>query len=383
METTRSGFETELLAAVDSIYAAATNDFNWGQSLEHVCNFIGARAADLNIFDPAKLQYLAFHPARVDPFVLRYITDYMADITRSNPRIDAIYLPMEENTIRADSDVWSESELRRMPFFADFLRPWGTYDSLHTWVRRSRDGRPLIALALHFDRKNCPPQNEHRQRLGMLIPHLRRALATEERLQSALLQLGILSEALDHVSEPVALLDQRGRIRSANQAALELLRLGNGMSLSHDQRVLFSETSARSAFAKALAQCARPILLMSGKAAPPAQVIARRPGKPPLIVTLQPVATKRQEVGGDVAVMFISNPAFKTPNNTPALCAAYGLTPAEARLAQALCDGSTLKNYADTHQVSYETARTYLRRIFEKTGAKRQSELVGLVRTLR
>lgn len=382
MEITRTGFEQELLDAVDVIYAAATLDSNWSEALERVCEFVGARAADLNVIDPVDYRYLAFHPARVDPFVLRYMNDYMADLVRSNPRTDAIYLPMEENVIRADSDVWTESELRRMPFFADFLRPWGTYDSLHTWVRRSQDGRPLIALALHFDKSNRPPQREQRQRLGMLVPHIRRAFSTEERLQAALTQVGALAETLNHLSEPIALIDRHGRVCRANQAAFDILKHADGITLTGDQRILFSDSTASSAFSKAVAQCACPTLLLSGKSAPPVQVVVYRPSGQPLVVTLQPLANKRQEVGGDVAIMFISDPARKPVSSAQLLRTAYRLTPTESRLTQAICEGSSLKQYANAHQISYETARTYLRRVFEKTGARRQSELVSLVSTL-
>ena len=161
--TYRQDFEQALLAAIDGIHAAAIGDTTWSAALERVCDFVGARAADLNMLDSRTLEYRAFHPARADPFVLRYIADYMSDVAHENPRAKRIYLPMSEGQIIADSDIWMPSELRRMPFFADFLQPWGTHDSLNTWVRRTNDGTPWIALALHFSKQDCPPQAEERR----------------------------------------------------------------------------------------------------------------------------------------------------------------------------------------------------------------------------
>jgi DNA-binding CsgD family transcriptional regulator len=54
----------------------------------------------------------------------------------------------------------------------------------------------------------------------------------------------------------------------------------------------------------------------------------------------------------------------------------FGLTPAEARLALHLVAGETLRSAEVKLSISYETARTHLKNIFDKTGASRQAELV-------
>jgi DNA-binding CsgD family transcriptional regulator len=57
----------------------------------------------------------------------------------------------------------------------------------------------------------------------------------------------------------------------------------------------------------------------------------------------------------------------------------YGLTTAEARLACALVQGATLAEAARARRISIHTARHQLRRVFEKTGARRQSELMRVL----
>jgi DNA-binding CsgD family transcriptional regulator len=59
----------------------------------------------------------------------------------------------------------------------------------------------------------------------------------------------------------------------------------------------------------------------------------------------------------------------------------FGLTPAEARLALHLVTGETLRSAAAKLSISYETARTYLKRIFRKTKTCRQAELVMIIFT--
>src|SRR5262245_17474093 len=59
----------------------------------------------------------------------------------------------------------------------------------------------------------------------------------------------------------------------------------------------------------------------------------------------------------------------------------FGLTPAEARLALQLVAGETLRAAAVKLGISYETARSHLKHIFNKTGTCRQAELVVVIVT--
>lgn len=52
------------------------------------------------------------------------------------------------------------------------------------------------------------------------------------------------------------------------------------------------------------------------------------------------------------------------------------LTPAEARLALRLLHGDSLKDAAAGIGISYETARSTLKSVFQKTNVRRQVELV-------
>ncbi len=60
----------------------------------------------------------------------------------------------------------------------------------------------------------------------------------------------------------------------------------------------------------------------------------------------------------------------------------FDLTPAEARLLQALAGGSRLQSYAESVGVQTSTVRTQLTSIFNKTGTKRQAELLSIVASL-
>lgn len=376
--------EQGLLKAIDDIHGAAIGDMTWGHALESVCDFLGARAADLNMFDAHSLDYLAFHPARVDPFVLTYIADYMSDVGNENPRVAQLYLPMPEGRIVADSDIWTKRELGRMPFFADFLQPWGTFDSLNAWVRRATDGSPLIALAIHYRKQDCPPQAEHRQRLAILLPHIRRACATAERLDDALLRVAELEQAIEHAREPMVLLDENARVLHANTKAMAILKREKGMYLARDETLHFRSMAHQDALRAALQRC-RPAAtaLQDSDSAPSARIVISQGTGAPLVLTIQPLPKARRHRSAAVAALFIHMSEAVALDEVNSLREAYGLTPAEIQVVCGLVNGASLKKLALQREISYETVRSQLRQIFAKTGTNRQAALVGLVRGVR
>ena len=57
----------------------------------------------------------------------------------------------------------------------------------------------------------------------------------------------------------------------------------------------------------------------------------------------------------------------------------FDLTPAQARLVSHLVAGVSLRSSAKALGIKYETVRTYLKSVFQKTKTRRQAELVMVV----
>jgi DNA-binding CsgD family transcriptional regulator len=85
--------------------------------------------------------------------------------------------------------------------------------------------------------------------------------------------------------------------------------------------------------------------------------------------------------GGDLLIVATTvRPNASTPS--PAiLMGLFDLTPAEVRLAIALATGSSVQQAAAEAAIQFSTARTYLDRIFRKTGTHQQSQLVALLKS--
>jgi DNA-binding CsgD family transcriptional regulator len=113
-------------------------------------------------------------------------------------------------------------------------------------------------------------------------------------------------------------------------------------------------------------------------------VVISRKGRRPLLV--QGVALENGAAdyfGAARALLLIVDP-FREQESVPAdeIRRGLGLTKAEAALLMLLHSDIALPQAAEQLGVSYETARTQLKSIFNRTGVRRQSEALQLVHNL-
>jgi DNA-binding CsgD family transcriptional regulator len=106
--------------------------------------------------------------------------------------------------------------------------------------------------------------------------------------------------------------------------------------------------------------------------------VARTSGAPPYLVSVRPIPSNhrnsRLAMAAD-AIVFIRDPLSRNTAAIRLLREVFGLTDAEASLAQALQSGISPGDYAQARAVSLNTVYTHLRRIKEKTGCNRMGEL--------
>jgi DNA-binding CsgD family transcriptional regulator len=79
------------------------------------------------------------------------------------------------------------------------------------------------------------------------------------------------------------------------------------------------------------------------------------------------------------ALVVIKDPDLETEPPATLLRRLYGLTVGEAEVAVRLTRGASLRDIADDLAVSYQTVRTHLQHVFDKTDTHRQAELVRIL----
>jgi DNA-binding CsgD family transcriptional regulator len=107
-------------------------------------------------------------------------------------------------------------------------------------------------------------------------------------------------------------------------------------------------------------------------------------GESPCVLHVMPLQRRTLQGGlvqRAVAAVFVV-PAGRSPTPMDAVALLYDLTPAEQKIFAAISEGRTIGDTARTLGIAKSTARTHLLRVFEKTGCKRQAELVALAARL-
>ena len=162
-----------------------------------------------------------------------------------------------------------------------------------------------------------------------------------------------------------------------NAAARAMLGAPGTLLCMEGQRLSGADASA----AKRVAGALRCIAAGPPAVVPATQVLSlERTGQRPLkgfISPLHPQAV--MGVFGPQRLMMaaFSDPGKGTLPDVSFLMAAYGLTPAEARVAAHVALGKSVKETAIELRVQPTTVRTQLDNVFRKTGTGKQSEMVA------
>jgi DNA-binding CsgD family transcriptional regulator len=208
---------------------------------------------------------------------------------------------------------------------------------------------------------------------------VRQALDVARRLRSAGETGRLLERALDWLADGVALVRIDGAVVYANEKMQAIARRGDGIRLGRSA-IEFDAAEARERFDVAVGAVGR---LKDGDVRATAVdfTAARSADAPPYLVSVRPLVESPRH-GSEhqaVAVVFVRDPSARHAAAIGTLREAFGLTEAEASLAQALQAGISLASYAQARALSLNTVYTHLRRLREKTGCNR---MVALMRKL-
>jgi len=215
--------------------------------------------------------------------------------------------------------------------------------------------------------------NRERQLLAVIAPHLQRAFKISARLAQADLLEASLAASLDQLTHGVVLLDAQGRVQFLNRLAENIVAARDGLSMR--QGALIAARPDQAAELKVAIQRAL------GTQRGAALQLVRPSGKRALTLLIAPlhVAIRTVELQPAAALVVITDPERGGVAPKQRLIDAYRLTPSEAALAMGLLLGHDLAAIADESGITYETARTHLRRVLIKTGAHRQADLIRLL----
>jgi DNA-binding CsgD family transcriptional regulator len=358
--------ESDLASLIATIYEAGM-DFNlWPYALGRIASAFGVPSASMarQGRTPSECWGAA---VGIDPTMSENYLKYYYGVDPLWQRASST----PAGTVQTDTMLIPRREWVRTEFFNDFLMPQ-SIDGLLNAIVLVEDGRQSV-VTLHGEQQF---DEGHVALYKLLAPHMQRAVQINIKLARAELNHMASVETLNHLEEGILFVDFNAKIMFANKAAKKFFA---DRDLRQNQGRLQASSTAETATLHAvIAKCAeRTQLQQSGFVS-----LRRQPGTSPLSLLIAPLPVETScglVASQPMAVIFVNDP---DKNNKPAvvqLREKFGMTPAEAGFAIEILNGDGIQAAADRLSISRATARTHLSRIFDKTGTRRQAELVRLL----
>jgi DNA-binding CsgD family transcriptional regulator len=287
---------------------------------------------------------------------------------------DIRYSPLKsllEGNVIDDLDFISPEEMKRTPYYQEFLAPTGLRWFGGVPVRVDDQ---VWCLSIQRGIRQDPFSPEEKQKLKQLSRRLNSAAALARALGFAAASAAL--EAFDLSHTAVALLNAKGEVARTNRAADRLLA---GELQVRQGRICSIDQGANDHLSRALREL---LWKASGASLLPPVMLPRKDKRPVLAypVKMSQLSASYFSECQAAIVLVDTDARRRTPEAT--LRGAFHLTQAEARLASQLASGDSLNTVCERLGIVKETGRNQLKSIFAKTGTSRQAELVLLIASM-
>ncbi|MDE2301815.1 MAG: helix-turn-helix transcriptional regulator [Sphingomonadales bacterium] len=208
-------------------------------------------------------------------------------------------------------------------------------------------------------------------RLAGLAPFLCAALTAYGALEAERMAGAVAGAAIRRLDFAWLTLDATGRVLDSDAEGARLLSEGHIL-----QRGAGGRLSARGAVGRAITG-AIAALDAAPHSRPRAIVLSREPWLDMLLVPA--LAAPRSARPAPALIAYIHADRWSSADRCEQLGQLFDLLPSEARLALALSRGMSIAEAAAELRLTVESARTYSKRIYAKTGARGQADLLRFI----
>lgn len=354
---------------VGSIYEAAYDARNWEKAIARIHAAFDCSRACILVLSPEKPRTITTidDPEFTSP-------ESMAAHSR-DPFLAAALAPSVGRLYRSE-EVIDMAAFRRRELWNEWMRPRDMWDSLSCNLRS--DDRQHWSVHLHRGRRQAAFADEETRAFRICLDHMLRASAIARQIEDA----SVFGDLFANLPMGVAIVDSQMRIEYLNPASERLLSFSSALSVA--ENALRCRNAAQHAVLAALIERATVGTFDSGlggglvlrpddgEGAAVALNVSPFVGESSFLFSKRPMAL----------VMMRSLRDRASAEMEDHLRMLHGLTSSESRLAMALTAGLTLQQAAERQGITVKSARTYLERIFSKTGTARQSQLVALLGNL-
>ncbi|MDR7033601.1 helix-turn-helix transcriptional regulator [Mesorhizobium sp. BE184] len=350
---------------IDRIYEAAFVPELWPETLQEIAVRTGSVSGEFQLItDSATPRWQATDVTRP------VMDDFMASGMWRRCMRPQVLLELNHAGFLCDHDYMDAGQLAADPAY-EVMGRIGLGWQLGTLIPMPT-GEVVGVTFERWVAQGKPGQDEI-DRLDELRPHLARGGLIAARLQLERARETV--SALEALGLPAAVMSASGKVRATNSLFEALPEVF--LPRAFDQisvAVKRADDMVRDAI-----QSLSDGHFTAIRSIPLAATVERQP----LVIHVLPIRRSAYDVfsGSDVIIAATMVSASNLVPSPSILTGLFDLSPAEAKLATALAAGTSLNDAAMSASIKLKTARTYLERIFAKTGTHRQSELVALLKS--
>ncbi|WP_371424570.1 helix-turn-helix transcriptional regulator [Tardiphaga sp.] len=363
-----------MLDLVGTIYDAALDVELWPDVLNRIGDAVGGPQIVFGLYDPPNGLVNMYAP-RTDPDIMRRLADW----TLINPELPCIadYPP---GKVFSGADVIAPDKFSSTAFYHDWWRPAG-FSTEPLVTNLFADGVASGHFASHVLPNGVPFDSSQKRLFAVIAQHLVRAVALQRSLHLTMAKEGALI-GLDDLQQGFLVVDAQARILFVNRAARALLDARDGLRLE-DGALSASDADAARILRGLIARSAA----VAGENGARGDVtLPRGSGRVPLDLQVTPLRPETPSTRSlwvvpqcAAAIVLVSDPEAARKARVDMLRKRFGFTAAEVAFALEIIKGDGRQASADRLGISVGTARSHLSSIFDKTGSRRQAELVRLL----
>jgi len=367
--------ETEVLSSlIGDIYDASLDSSLWRDVLGKIKGFVGGQAAALAWKDAVAKRGDSFYDDGGVPAQFRQL--YFERYIKLDPCTTGQFFAEIGQPI-STADIIPYNEFLETRFYQEWARPQGLIDVIMSLLDRSQTSMAFLGIFLH--ERDGLADHDKRRRMRLIVPHVRRAVLIGKLLDQTTGEAATFADTVDGINASMFLVDADGRIAHANVAGHKMLSEGD-MLREVGRRLVSIDPQTDLPMREAFAAASRGDVNIgtNGIALP----LTAANGDHYAAHILPLTAGARRQAGASyaaVAAVFVNKASLSCPSPPEVIAKSYNLTPTELRVLLSIVEVGGVPEVAEVLGIAESTVKTHLKRLYAKSGARRQADLVKIV----
>ena len=363
----------QLSDLIGEVYDTALDQSLWEGVIERTAHFVRGTGASLYSKNAANQDGSVQCVVGIDP---HYTQLYFDKYVTLDPTNGGHFLAEIEQPV-AVADLMTPLEFRETRFYREWVRPQGLVDCVNAVLDKSATS--VAMFGVFRSERDGIVDDEARRRMRLIVPHIRRAVLIGRTFDLKAAEAATFADTLEGLGAGVCLVDAGARIVHANAAGYAIINAGDalrstgGRLVARDAQV---DKTLREIFAAA--GQGDSALGTMGIAVP---LLGKDDER--YVAHVLPLTSGARRRAGKTytaaAALFVRKAALVVPSAFEVIGRTFKLTPTELRVLVAIVEVGGVPEVAAALGVAVTTVKTHLGRLFEKTGAMRQADLVKLV----